>query len=220
VLATGREHVAQLVFSHRNGDRIPVLVAGGRVVSDTDDSRYVLTVRDVSVSHRRERRLSELASRDPETALLNQRGFEERLGEAVRQALAGGGNLSVALLELGDGVGERGIFGTPEGLLAVERLHALVRAGEAVARVGDELAWILPDTDARGAVRAVSRAREELADVAGIEVTAGVCDLATAGDALSLYALADRALAEARRGGVDATATYPSDAVLRRGTDR
>ena len=36
-------------------------------------------------------------------------------------------------------------------------------------------------------------------------LTAGVCDLAGAGDALSLYALADRALVAARRSGPGST---------------
>jgi hypothetical protein len=53
-----------------------------------------------------------------------------------------------------------------------------------------------------------------MADVHGVVLTAGVCDLANAGDTFALYALADRALASARRRGpgtTDAhvTATIP-----------
>ena len=202
---TGAE-AEQLVFCHRNGDRIPVLVAVGAL--EGAEHRHVVTVRDVSHTQRHVQRLAELSSRDPETALLNERGFEESLRETARQAIASGRNVSVALLELG--TGWAGGLGTPEGRRLVGRLGGLVRAGEALARLrGDELAWVLPGTDARGAAKAVSRVREELADVVDVTITAGICDLATAGDALALYAFADRALVTAKRQGWGVTVTYP-----------
>ena len=69
------ELVAELTFCHRHGDRIRVLVAG-RVVDDgSGASRHLVTVRDVSASHRRERRLTELSARDAETGLLDRREF-------------------------------------------------------------------------------------------------------------------------------------------------
>jgi PAS domain S-box-containing protein len=204
-LAAGGVVSADLVYAARDGRRIPVLVAAGIFRSPADDPRYVLSVRDVSASHRRERRLVELATHDPATGLLNERGLEQRLRHAVVRALAAGTSLSLAFLEL-DADLER-----PDTLLAVERLRALVRAGEDVGRLPDDaLAWILLDTDAQGAVEAVSRARRELAEATGITLTAGICDLAATGEALSLYALADRALAEARLAGPGATACLPS----------
>ena len=48
----------------------------------------------------------------------------------------------------------------------IERLRALLRAGDELARTGTrELAMILPDTDAHGGVGAVARARAELAEL-------------------------------------------------------
>jgi PleD family two-component response regulator len=79
-----------------------------------------------------------------------------------------------------------------------------VRTGEHLGRTGAaELAWLMPDTDAIGGVGAVERMRSALrrapsAQIEHVTLTAGVCDLAKADDALSLYALADRALADAR----------------------
>jgi PAS domain S-box-containing protein len=198
------ELVGPLVLLHGSGDRIPVLVAGGVVSGGEDDSRYVLTVRDVSASHRRARRLSALSTHDPATALLNERGFEDRLRDAVRRAIAGGTNTSVALIELGVDVE------SPEGLIAIDRLRALVRAGEDLARTKrDELAWILHDTGRQGAAQAVRRAQHELTEATGITLTAGISDLVAASDALSLYALADRALVAARRQGRGVTVCYP-----------
>jgi PAS domain S-box-containing protein len=209
-LASGDAEAVQLVFCRRDGERVTVHVAAG-TLGDAVGTRHVLTVRDVTHVHRRIQRLAELSSRDPETALLNERGFEEQLREAVRQALAGGGNVSVALLELDvRGTEEARALATPQGQVLVRRLGGLVRTGEAVARVrGNELAWILPATSAAGAEKAVARLREELADVVGVAVTAGICDLETAGDALSLYAFADRALVTAKRQGSGTTAAYP-----------
>ncbi len=197
------ELTAELTFRRRQGDRVRLLVSG-RVVDDPSGApRHLVTLRDVSVSHRRMRRLTELAARDPDTGLLDRREFEERLGDAVRRAIQGGTNVTVVLADLAvhDRVGE-GVFGRPEAHLAVERLTRLLRAGDELARTDDgELGWILPETDLGGGVDAVARWRDELGDIGGVQLTAGVCDLASSGDAFSLYALADRALAAARRNG-------------------
>ena len=192
---------SELTLRRRQGDRIRLLVSGC-VVDDAEGvPRHLLTVRDVSTSHRRMRRLTELAARDPETGLLDRREFEERLGAAVRRAIQSGTNVTVVLADLAvhGRVGD-GVFGRPEAHLAVEQLSRLTRAGDELARTDDgELGWILPETDAAGGVEAVARWRAALGEIGGVRLTAGVCDLASSGDALSLYALADRALAGARK---------------------
>lgn len=188
------------------------MLVSGRVVPDENGAaRHLVTVRDVSASHRRERRLTELAARDTETGLVDRREFEERLGDAVRRAIQGGSNVTVVLAEpTVHGRGGDGVFGRPETLMAVERIRRLVRAGDVFARTGDgELGWILPDTDRLGGVEAVARWQAELADLGGVALTAGVSDLAGAGDAFALYALADRALAGARKRRPGETECHP-----------
>jgi PAS domain S-box-containing protein len=204
------EHDSDLTLLHRDGSRVRVHLAGRTVSGDTGERRHLVTVRDISAGHRREQRLLELASGDPETGLLNRRGFEERLGHAARRALTTGGNLTVVLAALSvDGRSGEGVFRRPEALVAVERLRALMRADDELARTRDgELAWILPDTDAHGGVGAVARARTDLAFLDGVALTVAICDLTTAGDALALYALAGRALATARDQGIGATVQY------------
>lgn len=206
-VAARGDHVAELTFSHKRGDRLRVLVSGC-VVEDPDGStRQLVTVRDVTAGHRREKRLTELAARDTETGLLDRREFEARLGEAVRRARAGDTNVTIVLAELSiGGRADAAGFTRPEALLAVERFRRGLRAGDVLARTGDgELGWILPETDTLGGLEAVDRWRAEMADVRGVLLTAGVCDLADAGDTFALYALADRALASARRRGPGAT---------------
>jgi PAS domain S-box-containing protein len=207
-LSVGGGGTEQLTFLHRDGARIHVLVAASPIDSLGHEC-HVLTVRDVSHGHRRERRLAELCSRDPETALLDERGFEEKLRAAVRAGVAGRANPSVVVVVLGsDGPSWSGSLGSPEALLVIDRLHGVLRAGDELARVRDDrIAWLLPEVGVEGAVEAVSRARRAIAET-GTTLTAGVCDFATAGDAPSLYALADRALAEARRQGRGTTASY------------
>ncbi len=202
--------VGELTFARRQGDRIRVLVAGRVVDNGPDAGRRLFTVRDVSGSHRRESRLTELSARDPETGLLDRREFEARLGHAVRRATRAGGNVTVVLAELSVGGPSRdGIPTRPEALVAVDRLARLVRAGDDLARTGlSELGWILPDTDGDGGVEAVARWCAAIEDVDGVRLTAGVCDLSSAGDPLALYALAGQALATARRSGEGAVGLH------------
>jgi PAS domain S-box-containing protein len=209
-LADRGEAVAELTLRHSRGDRIRMLASGRLVPGDPGGVRHVVTVRDVSATHRRERRLTELATRDSETGLLDRREFEERLGGAVRRAIHAGTSVTVVLAELAVyGRAGGGVFGRPEALLAVDRLRRLLRAGDDFARTGDsELAWILSETDVAGGVEAIGRWRAELADVHGVELTAGLCDLASGADAFSLYALADRALSTARRRGPGSTEAH------------
>ena len=65
-----REHETELTLRHRDGTRLRVLLAGRQAPSGPHEAlRQVVTIRDVSARHRRERRLQELSSRDPETGL-------------------------------------------------------------------------------------------------------------------------------------------------------
>lgn len=215
-LAASGEDDTELTFRHRDGSRLRVLVAGRTLPAPSGAPRQLVTVRDVSANHRRERRLLELSSRDPDTGLLNHGEFEERLGNAVRRALGGGENVALVLAELEvDGGAESGVLLRPEGLVAVERLRALVRAGDELARTREnEIAWILPGADAHAGVGAVARARAALAALDRVTLTVGICDLAAAGDALALYAFADRALSAARAQGPGGTAQYRPEALL------
>jgi PAS domain S-box-containing protein len=203
---------AALTFRHADGERLRVLVSGQTFSTRTGAQRRLVAIRDVTADHRRERRLAEIASRDPDTGLLNQEELERRLAEAVRRAVSTGGNVTVVLasISLGGKGGGDGLR-RPDALLAVDRLSATLRSGDLLGRTAQgELAWILPDTDMHGGVGAVARARTELACLEGVALTVGICDLATARDGLAVYAFAGHALDVALRRGVGATVQYAS----------
>jgi PAS domain S-box-containing protein len=209
-LVHGGTAEGELTFVRRDGERLHVAVAGRSVEDEPGRPCHVVTVRDVSASRRRELRLAELCGRDPHTGLPDQAELERLLGGAVRHALAHSEHVSLVLAEVSvDGSTGRGVLGRPEAILAISLLEELIRADDVLARAGEaELALILPETDAHGAVGAVARARIALAAVPGVALTVGISDLATAGDVTTLYAFADRALVEARKQGAGGTSTY------------
>ena len=178
--------------------------------------RQLVTVRDASASHRRERRLTELSARDPETGLLDRREFEERLGHAVRRARKSGTNVTVVLAQIATGGGAVAMSSSTGGSRRGRpaRARSTSRATSSLDReaIADG-SFRRPTLQA--ASRPVSRWWSEIADVGDVSLTAGVCDIAGAGDAISLYALADRALADARRKGLGETAAYEPPAESR-----
>ena len=190
------EHVAELTF--RIGEATASACSPPAGSSPTRAGRrHLVTVRDVSASHRRERRLAELAARTPRRgsstgassrsgsarpfAARSRRDERHRRPRRARRCTAGRG---------------RGLR-RPEALLAVERLRrgsgpaTTSRAPATASSPGSS-----PRPTPPAALEAVERWRAELADVDGVELTAGVCDLATAGDAL-------RALRPRRPGALD-----------------
>jgi diguanylate cyclase (GGDEF)-like protein len=157
--------------------------------------------------------LDRLVATDPLTGLANRRAFTARLNGEVERARRHGHTLSLAIMDLDDFKTVNDTLGHQAGdAVLVEvgsRLAATCRAGELVARIGgEEFAWILPQIDTAGAVRAVERARAELARIRldgidGVGCSAGVSDMSSAADAEELQRLADRALYSAKRAGRD-----------------
>jgi diguanylate cyclase (GGDEF)-like protein/PAS domain S-box-containing protein len=145
-----------------------------------------------------------LATTDTLTGLANRRAFEERMAEEVERAVRHARPLSLVLLDLDHFKHVNDAHGHPVGdrVLAeiAGRLRLRARAGDTLARMGgEELAWLMPETEGADALRAAERLRAEIeGEVFGgevaVTVSGGVCDLAAARGAPELYRLADEAL--------------------------
>jgi diguanylate cyclase (GGDEF)-like protein len=169
-----------------------------------------LTLANTDARHQ----LAMLASVDDLTGLLNRRSFKQRLAAEVVTALRRQRPLSLAVLDLDHFKRVNDAHGHAVGdeVLAevARRLTASIRTGETIARVGgEEFAWLLPATDAAGALAAADRARRAIAAtpfpvVGAMTLSAGVCELDhPARDADELFRLADVALYWAKSRGRD-----------------
>jgi diguanylate cyclase (GGDEF)-like protein len=159
-------------------------------------------------------RLIVQATTDALTGLANHTTFHSALAEAVARAERHEFPLSLALIDLdrfktlNDTMGHRA--GDTALAIVGGLLRAHARRGDVVGRIGgEELAWLMPDTDGPGGVEAADRLRRAVA-AAPIQVPAGLTasfGVATRSpgdrDPDGLFHRADRALYQAKRVGRD-----------------
>ena len=176
---------------------------------------FVNTMRDVSVQRAQQRELERLAKTDSLTGLSNRHVLQEALEREAARARRHRLPLALILLDVDHFKQINDMHGHPAGDAVLkevaQRLDHTIRAGEVLARLGgEEFAWLLPATDAGGALIAADRAREAISgeafsEIGQLTISAGVAVLADAGDHQQLYELADRALYEAKQHGRDRT---------------
>jgi diguanylate cyclase (GGDEF)-like protein len=165
--------------------------------------------------------LAAQASTDALTGVANHRAFYERLTADLSRARRYGTTVSVAMIDVDHFKLVNDVGGHEAGdemLIRVARcLSAAARAEDTLARVGgDEFAWILPETGAEEARRAVERARDAFvapaSEVPRVTISAGICDSRWTSDPTELVRLADRALYASKDNGRDQIRLYsPSD---------
>ena len=214
-------HEFETTYMRKDGTRFDASVSAvaGRS-ADGEPLGYVSTVRDISERKRVEAELKCLATHDPLTGLANYRVLHERLHSDVARATRHGHPLSVAVLDLDHFKDINDRFGHPAGdrvlCEVAERLGALARDGELLARVGgEEFAWIL-NADGLEAIAATERARRAIsgtpfAGVGKVTLSVGVCDLRAAGGREHFYQRADEALYWAKRHGRNRSSRYSSE---------
>jgi diguanylate cyclase (GGDEF)-like protein len=161
-------------------------------------------------------KLYEAARTDPLTLLANRRGFRETLDRELERARRSGTSMAVVIgdVDCFKEVNDRS--GHHVGDAALKRVARLLdggkRAIDTAARVGgDELALILPDTDAHGAFMLAERIRSEVReefseDTVAITMSFGIAVYPEHGEtAGSLIRAADEALYGAKEGGRNGT---------------
>jgi len=125
----------------------------------------VITVRDISERKAREDKLNALAMTDGLTGLANRRAFDEALEREWQRTLREGTQMSLLLLDLDHFKAFNDQYGHQVGddcLRAVADAvrRTLHRPGDIAARYGgEEVAVILPDTGAAGAVEVAEQLR-------------------------------------------------------------
>ncbi|WP_244914661.1 sensor domain-containing diguanylate cyclase [Pandoraea apista] len=173
-------------------------------------------VRDITVERSNERRWRRESHTDHLTGLLNRKGFDQALANAVRRAREGAGAQALLFVDLDRFKVVNDTWGHALGdeLLRrlAKRLVASVRESDAIARFGgDEFAVIMGDVQD---VDDVERTAMSILDLASRpmvlsvgEVTVGACvgvAMVARGEDLTpdmLFEAADRALYNAKHGG-------------------
>jgi diguanylate cyclase (GGDEF)-like protein len=155
--------------------------------------------------------LARLARTDPLTGLLNYGAFHHRLDQEVRRTARHDRPLSLALLDIdhfkqvNDRHGHRAGDDALRTVAELAKSH--LRETDVLGRVGgEELAWLMPESDLAGAALAAERlcasiAATPIAHVGGVTASIGVAQLAVDRSAGDLYGAADAAMYRAKRAG-------------------
>ena len=165
------------------------------------------------------------AATDGLTDLLNHRGAQERLRREIEASAATGAPLSVVVVDLDHFKRINDSFGHAEGdralAAAAAKLRSVVRAGDAVGRLGgEEFVLVLPGVAGEAAAEAAERARAALGEVQvgrrRLESSAGVATFPDdAQEAAELLERADAALYAAKHAGRRQTRRYAANLAAR-----
>jgi diguanylate cyclase (GGDEF)-like protein len=164
-------------------------------------------------------RLSDAASTDPLTRLLNRRGFRDVFDLELERSRRSGRPCALVMGDLDHFKRVNDLFGHPAGDERLRKFARLLRAGkrriDAAARMGgEEFALLLPETDEHGAYVIAERLRHAVRDAFAPDQLALTMSFGVAaypnhgatGD--QLLQAADQALYVAKELGRDRTAIY------------
>jgi diguanylate cyclase (GGDEF)-like protein len=172
-------------------------------------SQIVRLRRQQAESHRLHRRLSHLAQTDPLTGVANRRAWEEVLHEALAE-LATGGRVSVAIVDLDGFKQVNAHLGYAEGdatlITIAHRLASNIRAGDFLARLGGDEFGILfrglmPEAVRSVADRVRNSVLHQVPEVGELTASVGVAEATYLMPPETLFALADKALRQAKQNG-------------------
>ncbi len=184
-------------------------------------ARFVATATLALIAIDARRPSDRRAPGDPLTGLDDRAAFDERLLSELGRARRYGRDLSLVVVEMddahqsahdpGDAVRDRVLTATA-GIM-----RRLIRAGDVVARIRTGgFAWLLPETDSRGAILAAERAQALIGKIsmpAGnlVTVSCGIADAREADhDPGEIFRHAELALRQARAAGGNGIARFGS----------
>lgn len=161
------------------------------------------------------RKLTELATRDPLTGLYNRRHLEVCLDQEISRARRYGSALGIVIMDIDHFKSVNDAHGHGVGDLVLQRisefLKSTLRTSDIVARIGgEEFCWILPETPKDIAVAFLERVRIGISEIAfeadaisfNVTCSFGLAELSDASpDADKLLRNADFALYEAKKTG-------------------
>lgn len=215
IRARGMQERSEVRGVRRDGEELAVQISISKVWLESGVETTAI-VRDVSDTVRLIAELKATASIDPLTGLSTRRRFLEALDLELRQASRQGSALSLLMLDVDHFKRVNDTYGHPTGdavLAALGRLIArAVRTSDVVGRLGgEELALLLPGTDAAGALEIAERLRKNIEQASvpdgdgghiTFTVSVGVAEVGpTATTSAELMAEADRALYVAKNRG-------------------
>ncbi len=158
---------------------------------------------NMAIAHEMRQDVAESA-RDALTGLPNHRAFHEALEREHTNAEKQGHPLALVMFDVDELslINERHGHKVGDDVITevARRISATLRSEDLLARTGgEEFACVFPSTDGQAGWRAAERARRAVEDapfdiVGEVTVSAGICDLATAGSAQELIRLAEGAL--------------------------
>jgi len=207
-LKAGETVVGTLVCGSRDAGALPES-------AQKELSMLALQAAEALVRTRLYERAEHLATTDGLTGVLNRRTFNAQLQGRLREALRYNRPLSLLLLDVDHFKKVNDTWGHPAGDVVLRGIAALAqrqaRETDIVARYGgEEMALILPETDAQGAHTIAERIRKAAAaashateqGVIQVTVSIGVATWPGPGDsAEELLEAADKALYRAKQGG-------------------
>jgi diguanylate cyclase (GGDEF)-like protein len=155
--------------------------------------------------------LARMARTDALTGLLNHGAFHERLDEEVKRSVRHRRPLSLVLLDIDHFKLVNDLHGHRAGDEALRTVADLVRAhareSDVLGRVGgEELAWLMPESDLAGAAEAAERlcsfiATTPIDPVGRVTASIGVAELTVDESTEGIYGSADAAMYRAKEDG-------------------
>jgi diguanylate cyclase (GGDEF)-like protein/PAS domain S-box-containing protein len=160
--------VAQLRHQARllRADGTTVWVEGSSVTAEDGKGSIILVIRDIADRKRLEEELATFALQDGLTGLANRRSFDQTLDREWRRTVRDTSQLSLLLLDLDHFKQFNDEYGHQAGddclrSVAAATRSALSRPGDIACRYGgEELAVILSETGADGAMEIAERVRQ------------------------------------------------------------